>query len=201
MLRQLWTTPTSRPASSPTAGRRTRLRVPDPARFRAALTARKAKWTVSYLRAVDAGLLVLVFHIDVALIQAAVWILRIRSWRRRSNRFLAEFRARPAASGERFIAGLERAVYRGGTGPYSAVKGNGTIILTDRRLVFRRLSGGLVEVPAQMIGGIRQSKTFRGSRVGGATHLVVATTDSAEVGFFVKDIAAWERALDSSRPT
>jgi hypothetical protein len=76
-----------------------------------------------------------------------------------------------------------------------------TIILTDRRLIFRKLSGGLVEVPAQMIGGIRQAKTFRGSRVGGATHLVVTTTDSAEVGFFVNDITAWERALASSRPT
>jgi hypothetical protein len=53
-------------------------------------------------------------------------ILLIRSWRKRSNRFLAEFRARAAASGERVIAGPEKAVYRGGTGPYSAVKGNGT---------------------------------------------------------------------------
>jgi hypothetical protein len=156
---------------------------------------------MGYVRTVDAVLLVLVILLGVVLIQAAVWILLIRSWRKRSNRFLAEFRARAAASGERFIAGPESAVYRGGTGPYSAVKGNGTIILTDRRLVFRKLSGGLVEVPAQMIVGIRQSKTFRGSRVGGATHLVVATTDSAEVGFFVKDITAWERALDSSRPT
>ena len=164
------------------------------------MTARRAKRTVGYLRAVDAGLLVLVILLGVVLFQAAVWILLIRSWRKRAHRFLAEFGARAAASGERFIAGPESAVYRGGTGPYSAVKGNGTIILTDRRLVFRKLSGGMVEVPTQMIGEIRQSKTFRGSRVGGATHLVVATTDSAEVGFFVKDIAAWERALDSSRP-
>ena len=148
----------------------------------------------------DASLLLLVILIGVGLIQAAVWILLIRSWRKRSNRFLADFRASAAASGERFIAGPEGAVYRGGTGPYSAVKGNGTIILTDRRLVFRKLSGGVVEVPANRIGGVRQSKTFLRSRVGGATHLVVTTTDAAEVGFFVEDTAAWARALDSSRP-
>ena len=147
------------------------------------------------------GLLVLAILSGIGLIQAAIWIPLIRSWRQRANRFLAEFRERAAASGERFIAGPESAVYRGGSGPYSAVKGNGTIILTNRRLVFRKLSGGLVEVPTHMICGIRQSKTFRGSRVGGATHLVVATTDPAEVGFFVQDIAAWERALDSSLPT
>jgi hypothetical protein len=131
----------------------------------------------------------------------AVWIVLIRSWRRRTDRFVEAFRAQAAASGERVIVGPESAVYRGGTRPYSAVKGNGKIILTDRRLVFRKLSGGLVEVPTHIIAGIRQSKTFRGSRVGGATHLVVTTTDSAEVGFFVNDLAAWERALDSSRPT
>ena len=155
---------------------------------------------MGYLRSVDAGLLVLVILVTVGLIQAAVWVLIIRSWRQRSNRFVAEFRERAIASGERIIAGPESAAYRGGSAPYSAVKGNGTIILTDRRLVFRKLSGGLVEVPAHMIDRIRQSKTFRGSRVGGATHLVLTTTESAEVGFFVKDITAWEHALDATRP-
>jgi hypothetical protein len=156
---------------------------------------------LDYLRAVDAGLLVLVIVLGVGLVQVPVWFLLIRSWRTRMKRFLADFQVSAAASGERFIAGPEGAVYRGGTRPYSGVKGNGTIILTDRRLVFRKLSGGMVEVPASMIGGTRQAKSFRGSRVGGATHFVVTTTDSAEVGFFVKDIAAWTHALDSRRPT
>ena len=155
---------------------------------------------LDYLRAVGAGMVVLVV-LGVGLLQVGVLILLFRSWRTRMNRFLDDFRARADASGERFIAGPERAVYRGGTRPYSPVKGNGTIILTGRRLVFRKLSGGLVEVPTHVIGGVRQSKTFRGSRVGGATHLVVTTADSAEVGFFVKDITAWQRALDPSRPT
>lgn len=146
-------------------------------------------------------MLVLVIALGVGLTPVAVSILVIRSWRTRMDRFLADFRAGAEASGERFIAGPEGAVYRGGSGPYSAVKGNGTIILTDRRLVFRKLSGGAIEVPVNMIAGVRQLKTFRGSRVGGATHLVVTTTDSAEVGFFVKDISAWTSALTSSRPS
>ena len=148
----------------------------------------------------DTGRLVLVIVLGAGLVQVAVWILLVRSWRTRTNRFLAEFRARADAIGERLIAGPEGAVYRGGTRPYSAVKGNGTIILTDRRLVFRKLTGGMVEVPAPIIVGARQSRTFRGSRVGGATHLVVTTADGAEVGFFVKDINEWERALGTTRP-
>jgi hypothetical protein len=146
-------------------------------------------------------LVLVMLLLGIVLIPMAVLILLIRSWRTRASQFLEEFRVGAAASGEQLIAGPESAVYRGGTGPYSAVKGNGTIIFTDRRLVFRKLSGGLVEVPAPMIGGTRQSKSFRGARVGGQTHLVVTTTDAAEVGFFVKDITAWERALAPSRPT
>ena len=83
-----------------------------------------------------AVLLVLLILLVVSLVQAMVWIPLLRKWRRRSQSFVADFRAEAAASGERLISGPEKAVYRGGTGPYGAVKGNGTIILTDRRLVF-----------------------------------------------------------------
>lgn len=57
-----------------------------------------------------------------------------------------------------------------------------------------------MEITVHMIRGIREAKTFRGSLSGGATHLVVTTTDSAEGGFVVKDIAAWRAVLDSSCP-
>lgn len=137
--------------------------------------------------------------LGVTLVQVAVWIPLLVLWRKRSRAFLEEFRARAAATGERFVAGPESAVYRGGSRPYSAVKGNGTMTLTDRRLVFRKLTGGMVEVPASSITGTRQAKGFRGSRVGGATHLVVTTTDPAEVAFFVGDPAAWELAVASIR--
>lgn len=142
----------------------------------------------------------MVILLGVLVIQLAVWIPLIRRWRARSDRFVADLRAGAAVSGECFVAGPEKAVYRGGSGTYSAVKGNGTIVLTDRRLVFRKLSGGVVEVPTQVITGVRQSAAFRGSRVGGATHLVVTTNEQAEVGFFVEDAVTWERALDSIRP-
>lgn len=145
-------------------------------------------------------MIVLLVLLAVGLVQAAVWIPLLRSWRRRADDFVTGLRAEAAASGERFVLGPEKASYRGGSGPYSAVKGNGTIVLTNRRLVFRKLSGGLVEVPMEKVTGIRRSASFRGSRVGGARHLVVATTDPAEVGFFVNDLNAWERALGSARP-
>ncbi len=145
--------------------------------------------------------LVLVILLAVASIQAAVWIPLLRRWRKRSAGFVDDVCAKADASGERFAAGPEPAVYRGGSRPYSAVKGNGTMILTDRRLVFRKLTGGMIEVATSNITGIRQEKSFRGSRVGGMTHLVVDTADPAEIGFFVTDLAAWQRALDPQNRT
>jgi len=131
----------------------------------------------------------------VALVQAAIWIPITRRSRRRSADFLDQFRADVAQSGERVIVEPESGVYRGGSGSYSAVSGNGTILLTDRRLLFRKRTGGEVEVPTSAIVSVETSKAFRGSRVGGATHLVIKTNDGAEIGFFVDDLHAWERAL------
>jgi hypothetical protein len=44
-----------------------------------------------------------------------------------------------AATGERAVRGPESALYRGSTGAFPKVKGNGVIALTDRRIVFRGL--------------------------------------------------------------
>jgi type II secretory pathway pseudopilin PulG len=40
------------------------------------------------------------------------------------------------------------------------------------------------------ISGLRESKVFQGSVAGGWTHLVIRTA-TGEIGFFVKDLAAW----------
>lgn len=139
--------------------------------------------------------LVLLILLAVVALQAAILLPMLRTWRRRSKRFVADFRAQADLSGERIVKGPERAVYRGATGTYSKVKGNGTLILTDRRLVFRKLTGGMVDVPLSTVTGARQAKGFNGSRVGGMTHLVVATADPAEIGLFLDDVDAWEGAL------
>jgi hypothetical protein len=44
------------------------------------------------------------------------------------------------------------------------------------------------------ITGLRESKVFQGSVAGGWTHLVIRT-GTGEIGFFVKDLAAWLRDL------
>jgi hypothetical protein len=149
---------------------------------------------------VSAPVAVLLTLLAIVVIQVAVWVPLPRRWRRRSDGFVTEFTERATLTGERIVIEPESAVYRGSTGPYSRVKGNGTMLLSDRRLVFRKLTGGMVEVPLSKVTGVRQSKGFNGSRVGGMTHLVVATDDPAEVGFFVQDLGLWERALARRQP-
>ena len=144
-------------------------------------------------------LFVVLLILAIAVIQAAIWIPLIRWARRKTQQTLASMISEAEQSGERLVLGPESGVYRGGTGSYGKVKGNGAMLLTDRRLVFRKLMGAGVEIPTITITGSRRSKGFNGARTGGKTHLIV-TTAEAEVGFFVSDIDAWERAIESARP-
>lgn len=96
---------------------------------------------------------------------------------------------------ETVIRPLEKGNYRGSTAPgYPGVKNSGRIALTRRRLVFLTLTGTIISVPLDTITGLRLSKVFKGSVVGGWTHLVVRTA-GGEIGFYVPDTSAWLQAL------
>jgi hypothetical protein len=121
-------------------------------------------------------------------------LVPILGWaRRRSQRIEAELDAELA--GETPLLGPEKAMYRGGSGSYPKVKGNGVMVLTPRRLIFRMVLGTGVEIPCDEITGARETKRFRGAVTGGYTHMVVQTT-TGELGFFVADVAAWLAALE-----
>ncbi len=92
------------------------------------------------------------------------------------------------------LRGPENAVYRGGTGDYPKVKGNGMIALTSDRLLFRKLLGADVDVPLADVTGARITKGFNGSVTGGQVHLVVQTP-TGEVGYFVSATEEWRDAV------
>jgi hypothetical protein len=96
------------------------------------------------------------------------------------------------------VRGPEPAVYRGSTGGYSQVLGNGQIALTEQRLLFQKVIGGLVIVPRRSITAVSTAKTFNRGVVGGRTHLVVHTR-TGDVGFFVTDLDGWVAALAPDR--
>lgn len=113
---------------------------------------------------------------------------------RRSAAVSAQFGAELA--GETLVRGPEKGSYRGATAPgYPTVKNAGLIALTPRRLLFRTLTGKTIEVPVAEITGVRESTVFKGSVVGGQTHLIIDTA-AGEIAFYVfSGNAAWVTAL------
>jgi hypothetical protein len=97
------------------------------------------------------------------------------------------------------LRGPESAIYRGSTGGYSKVMGNGQIALTQRRLIFRKLTGGAVDVDLTDVTGVQTSKSFNRSVVGNRVHLVVSTANG-DVGYFVSDTDGWAAAIRSAAP-
>jgi len=108
--------------------------------------------------------------------------------RRARARLAGELAREPA------VRGPEPGIYRGSTGGYSQVMGNGQIALTEQRLLFQKVVGGLVVVPRRTITGVSTAKSFNRSVVGGRTHLVVHTS-SGDVAFFVTDLDGWVATL------
>jgi hypothetical protein len=77
------------------------------------------------------------------------------------------------------------------------VAGNARVLLTDRRLILVKTSGGRVTVHRASIRSIEERTTFLGRTVAGSRCVVVSMADGSEVGFVVPDPAAWVAALSS----
>jgi hypothetical protein len=136
----------------------------------------------------------------VVAVQALVWIPILRWAKKKRARILAELREELASSGERVDRGPEPVRYSGATAVYSGVSNTAIAALTDRRLVIHALMGRRVELPVTKITGVREEKMFRGQVHGGSVHVVIATSDPAEIGLRVTDTAGWVSALRRFAP-
>jgi hypothetical protein len=145
-------------------------------------------------------LVILVVVVAVALVAAVVVVagVLLRRLRDRTRELGPQLRAELEASGEVVLRGPDAGSYRGGSVPgFSKLKGNCLIALTDQRVVYRMFVGDGGEIARHRITGVREDKSFLGSRVGGQTHLILQLTDG-EVGFFVQDHAGWLAALKNA---
>lgn len=142
--------------------------------------------------AVQVILLVVGIVAVLALIAVPIVLGYRRKYRAAAQRATAELEA------EGVLRAFEKGVYRGASAPgYPAVKNNGRIALTRRRVVFVTLTGTTIDIPLASITGLRQSKSFQHSVAGGWTHLVIRTA-TGEIAFFVKDLPAWTQDLASA---
>jgi hypothetical protein len=140
---------------------------------------------------------VLLLVLGIAAVQALVWIPIIMWWRRRAR--AAKARLAAAIEAEPTIRPPEKGVYRGATAPgYPAVNNNGTIALTDRRLIFITVTGKIIDIPRAEITGVREAKVFKSSVRGSRSHLIVQIP-AGEIAFYVSSNADWINAITSLR--
>ena len=140
---------------------------------------------------------VVLLVLGIGALQALIWIPIIIWWRRRAR----DTKARLAAEigSEATIRPPEKGIYRGATAPgYPVVNNNGTIALTDRRLIFITLTGKVIEIPQADIIGVREAKVFKASVRGGRSHLIVQVP-AGEVAFYVASNADWIASITSLR--
>ncbi len=128
----------------------------------------------------------------------AAWVAAVLSFVRRRRRRVQGRLDGDLAAGPA-VRGPENAIYRSGTGQYPKAGGNGKLLLTSGRLVFRIMIGTDVVVSLEEITAIREAKTFKHNRAVGRTYLVV-TTQSGEMGFLVHDTRAWMSAIEQAAP-
>ncbi len=141
-------------------------------------------------------LLVLGIILLVTIVLAAILIPLILRGKRSSREYWTAFDEAAVARGEQIVLPVQPGMYRGGTGTFSQVRGNGRIVLSSQRLLFRKATGPVIEVPTAQIVGVRRSKGYNGAIVGTHEHLIVALADGTEVAFFVPDTDQWERELE-----
>ena len=135
--------------------------------------------------------------LGIAAVQALVWIPIILRWRRKAR--AAAVQLATAIESETVVRPPEKGIYRGATAPgYPVVNNNGTIALTDRRLIFVTITGRIIDIPRAEIIGAHEAKVFKTSVRGGRSHLVIEIP-SGEIAFYVSSNVDWINAITTAR--
>ncbi len=135
----------------------------------------------------------------ILIVQALIWIPLALWAGRRCARLAKSIRESVAASGERFLIEPEPAMFRGSSAHYGAIKGNCVLALTDRNLIFQKLSSREpVCIPIADIAEVTQDKWFLRSYRNGRQHLILTLQDGTQVGFMVQDHEVWMRTLSGT---
>jgi hypothetical protein len=97
------------------------------------------------------------------------------------------------------LRGPQRAYYQRLTGSYSTVSSNGQLMLTATHVVFDAVIGTGVAVPLADVAGARDQK-IRRFHLGGHDRQLVIATRSGDIGFLLKEPAAWAGAISDQLP-
>jgi hypothetical protein len=140
--------------------------------------------TMVYIIIAVAGLL---------LIQAAVWVLRIRKMHKNTQLLARKLRDECRAAGKKMLAGPQLALHRSIGSTISDMRDNGIICLTDRDVMFEQLTGQRTDISRADIAEVTIEDTplDRAAKATGGQFMVIKTKDDNRIGFIMRDAGKW----------
>ncbi len=113
--------------------------------------------------------------------------------RRKLTQISKELLVLAKQSGELIQIQPQSAIFRGADRDFGNVKGNGVILLTDKRILFKKLTGQEMFLERGHITRVASDDNFKGetSLAAGGRHLIVTTKDGNRIGFLVKHVDNW----------
>ena len=140
--------------------------------------------TMVYIIIAVAGLL---------LIQAAVWILRIRKMHKNTLVLARKLRDECREAGKKLLIGPQLALYRSIGSTISDVRDNGIICLTDQDVLFEKLTGQRTDISRADIEEvtIEDTPADRAARATGGRFMIIRTKDDNRIGFIIRDADKW----------
>ena len=121
-------------------------------------------------------------------------------WALRRSAALKQELERSTSAHERFLVSPQNAGYSGGPRRFGWVKGSGVLALTDRRVIFRRVFGGPLEIELADIASVSEAAWYRGMYKAGRRHVILHLKEGAKVAFMVRDASPWLEAFDKALP-
>ncbi|MCU0580048.1 MAG: hypothetical protein MUF69_10985 [Desulfobacterota bacterium] len=141
---------------------------------------------------------IILLIVAIFVVQAGIWFLMSRWLSKKTgalkNKLIEQYRQ----ANTKFIIEPQSALYRGADVRFGNVKGNGVICLTEKALLFEKITGQKIEIPRAEITGADVEKSFKGqtSLATGGRHLVVKTKEGNRIGFLLKNAEEWVRKIN-----
>lgn len=140
---------------------------------------------------------VVVVLVLFAAVQAALWVTLLLWLRSRTASLKRALWDECIRAGEIVTLRPRTAVFRGSAAGGSMVRGNGVLIVTEKRLIFRKLFGRGVEIARSEIAGVsdRLKRLPRSAKKASGEVVVIHTNDRNQFSFLLPDADVLRRAL------
>lgn len=141
--------------------------------------------------------------IGILALLICTWWVSLYVIRQRLCKLAMELRECARRAGEDLIIEPQSCVYRGANREFGNIKGNGVIALTEKRIMFKKLTGEQINMDRSRITKVSIENTFKGETnlATKGSHLIIETKDGNRIGFLIKNDKNWVEQFDSQQRT